>query len=195
MNSVLRNTGICHLILSQFLKEGHTVVDATAGNGHDTLFLAAKVGTSGKVYAFDIQEKALEKTRQLLAQHHLLDRVVLINDGHEKLADYINEPLQCLVYNLGYLPGGDKKVITSAATTLLSLSQGLQYLRPGGTAAVTVYPGHPGGAEEAEKVEHYLCSLPSDRWQVFTWKNANCRGKSAPYLIFVWKKEDIEVGI
>lgn len=193
MNKTLRNTEISHLILSQFLKEGQTAVDATAGNGYDTLFLAGQIGLTGKVYAFDIQEKALENTRKLLSGHNCLDRVTLIPDGHEKLTEYIKEPVHCLVYNLGYLPGGDKSIITSKATTLLSLKQGLEILTREGIAAITLYPGHPGGAEEAAEVEDYLLNLPSREWHIFIWKRVNSAGSTAPYLIIVNKKEAMEV--
>lgn len=189
MNSILRNTELSHLILSQFLKDGHTVVDATAGNGHDTLFLADKVGASGKVYAFDIQKQAIENTRKLLSNYNYLDRVTLIADGHEKLSQYIKETVHCLIYNLGYLPGGDKSIITSSATTLLSLKQGLELLAKGGAAALTVYPGHEGGALEAAEVEEFLLNLPSREWHIFSWKKANSIGGTAPYLIIVNRQE------
>lgn len=189
MNKVLRNTELSHLILSGFIKEGQTVVDATAGNGYDTIFLAEKIGVSGKVYAFDIQKQALENTKSLLSRSNYFDRVTLIADGHEKLSEYINEPIHCLVYNLGYLPGGDKSVITSSATTLSSLKQGLEILAPGGAAAVTLYPGHQGGSQEAAEVEKYLLSLPVGEWHVFTWRKANSIGNAAPYLIIVNRQE------
>lgn len=194
MNKVLRNTELSHLILAQFLKEGQTVVDATAGNGHDTLFLADQIGSSGKVYAFDIQKQALENTRDLLSQHNFLDRVTLINDGHEKILEYLKEPVNCLVYNLGYLPGGDKSVITSSQTTLSSLKQALKILAQGGAVSVTLYPGHQGGDQEAALVENFLLHLPSREWHVFTWKKANSSGGAAPYLIIVNKQEAVEVG-
>lgn len=194
MNRVLRTTDLSHLILSQFLKEGQTVVDATAGNGHDTLFLAGQIGAGGKVYAFDIQKQALENTRNLLSQYKFLDRVTLIADGHEKMLEYIKEPVHCLMYNLGYLPGGDKSVITSFETTLCSLKQGLEILAQGGAVSVTLYPGHQGGDQEAAEVEKFLLNLPSREWHVFTWKKANSSGSAAPYLIIVNRQEAVEVG-
>ena len=96
MNKLLKATGFSHHLLAQFLGNGQKVIDATTGNGYDTLFLAEAVGHSGLVYAFDIQEQALQKTRELLAEHHCLQQVKLIHAGHEKLRNMFGNPYKRL---------------------------------------------------------------------------------------------------
>ncbi|HHX51249.1 MAG TPA: methyltransferase domain-containing protein, partial [Clostridia bacterium] len=112
---------IAHQWVAQVLKPGMIAVDATAGNGRDTLFLARLVGKTGKIYAFDIQEEALRKTRLLLETHGAFAQVRLIKDSHENLGTYIDEPVTVIMFNLGYLPGGNKKIVTRPETTLGAL--------------------------------------------------------------------------
>lgn len=188
MNRFFKITHMAHFLLSQVLKEGNVVVDATAGNGYDTLFLAKLVGVTGKVYAFDVQESALEKTKVLLTQHDCLKQVVLIHDSHEHLDRYIAEPIQGVTYNLGYLPGGDKKIITKGESTLLSLKQATKMLLPQGMITVITYSGHPGGKEESTLIEGYLSQLISPPWTVFSWKKENRSGES-PQLFILSKEE------
>lgn len=188
MNEFLKATGIVHFLLEKFLGEGQRVIDATAGNGHDTLFLAQAVGTSGQVYAFDIQGQALLETKKLLEKHNCLEQVTLIHDGHEKLCKYVNEPINVIMYNLGYLPGGNKSVITTRDTTLFSLKQGIDILSSGGVISLIVYPGHAGGDEEADAVEEFLASLSSQTWQIMKWCRVNEISQPAPYVLFIHKR-------
>lgn len=99
-------------VISKVVKKGDVAVDATAGNGLDTLFLAKLVGESGRVYAFDIQKEALENTRQRLQKEDLLSRVELIRAGHENMEEYVPGHVSAVMFNLGYLPGGNHRVIT-----------------------------------------------------------------------------------
>ena len=171
-----------------YLSEGQTAIDATAGNGCDTLYLARKVGRQGKVYAFDIQAQALEKTKKLLQQADCLEQVRLIRDSHEKIDFYVKEPAHVIVYNLGYLPGGDKTVITSPDSTLNSLKKALDLLAPGGLISIIAYPAHPGGAEELSGVEEYLMNLSCPPWHAFTYRRLN-GARSAPCLLVAHKEE------
>jgi predicted methyltransferase len=136
----------------QYISEGDIVIDATAGNGRDTLALAKLAGSSGKVYAFDIQESAIKKTRTLLEKEGLLKRCELIQGSHLRIKELIPESakgkIAAVVFNLGYLPGGGKEVVTQAETTLPAVVKALDLIRPGGIIAVTMYSGHPKGAEE-----------------------------------------------
>lgn len=188
MNRFLKVTEMCHLLVSQYLKPGQTAVDATAGNGHDTLFLARTVGPQGRVYAFDIQEQALQNTEALLEANGCRENVSLILDSHANLAGYIEEPIHCLLYNLGYLPGGDKSLITKAATTKASLEQGLRLLAPGGIIAIVAYTGHPGGREESSLVEELLARLPHSQWQVFSWRRENGTAQ-VPFLLVAYRED------
>lgn len=177
---------ISHWWLEEYLKPGMVVVDATAGNGHDTLFLARKVGPEGKVFAFDIQSAALEATSQLLRQHNVADRVELIAAGHERLRDYVHQSIHAMVFNLGYLPGGDKTIITRPETTLQALKGGMELLVPGGFIVLTVYTGHPGGLEEWESLKEYILRLPRDQWDIVRLTFLN-RSPSAPFNIGIQK--------
>jgi len=188
MNENLRATNVCHLLLGRILKAGQTVVDATAGNGNDTLFLAKMVGTSGRVYAFDIQAEALEKTRRLLEAYCCLEQVKLIHDSHENINEYLAEPVHCFVFNLGYLPGGDKKIVTAADKTISALRQAAERTAIGGVIAVVAYPGHPGGEVEAGKVEEFFRDLVFPCWHVLAWKKVNGE-RNAPVLFVAYRQE------
>ncbi|MDY6826176.1 MAG: class I SAM-dependent methyltransferase [Bacillota bacterium] len=152
-------TDLSHHFACPFLKAGDRVVDATAGNGKDTLFLAEKVGPSGLVYAFDIQKEALKGTEQVLKEAGLAGWVRCICDGHEKMIDYIEGPVNAVIYNLGYLPGGNHKVTTTRETTGKSLKQAFALLEPGGVVMIVLYPGHPAGKEEKEMLLSLCRSL------------------------------------
>lgn len=182
MNRLLRAAEFSHLVLGNLIKPGQIVVDATAGNGNDTLFLAKMTDSSGKVYAFDIQKQAIKNTEKLLIEHKCHEKVKLIEDSHENIGKYISEPVNCIIYNLGYLPGGDKNIATSADATVRSIKWSVGALAPEGVLAVVVYPGHPGGDREASEVEDFLARLPAPPWYVLSWKRINSSGK-APYLL------------
>ena len=188
MSKLLRTTIVAHMLLSELIREGDVVVDATAGNGHDTLFLAKLVGIRGKVYAFDIQEEALRNTRRILEENGCLAQVELIHDGHENLVRYVKEQVRCVMYNLGYLPGGDKSIITQGATTISSLKQATQLLSEEGVISLMVYSGHPGGLAEAEKVENFVKALISPPWHVLKWQKINGTQRG-PYLIVLYKRD------
>lgn len=177
---------ISHWWLEAYVKPGMVVVDATAGNGHDTLFLAQLVGPKGKVFAFDIQPAALAATGQRLRQHGLADRVELIAAGHEHLDHYVREAIHAVVFNLGYLPGGDKTIITRPETTLQALQRGMELLVPGGLIVLTVYTGHPGGGEEWESLKEFILRLPREEWDVVQSTFLN-RSPSAPFNVGLQK--------
>lgn len=190
MNRILMATRMSHIILDHFLQEGQRAVDATAGNGADTVFLAAKVGPAGQVYAFDIQEEALVRTRERLLQHDCLERVILIHDSHENLQNHLTPPVQAVIYNLGYLPGGNKEIATTAESTYKSLEQARELLAPGGVLAVVVYTGHPGGGQEGQRVKEFFHSLQWPHWKVFAWENIN-GDPAAPLLLLAQKGESL----
>jgi SAM-dependent methyltransferase len=159
---MLRATEMAHLLLRQSLKPGDWVVDATVGNGHDTLWLAQIVGPTGRVLGFDAQAAALAAAAQRLQG---LPQVTLFHAGHERLAEHLpadaKAKLAAVMFNLGFLPGADKSVITTAETTLAALDQALGNLALRGQITVVLYPGHPGGAGEAEEVLSWAHSLPA----------------------------------
>ncbi|MBX2847590.1 MAG: class I SAM-dependent methyltransferase [Acidiferrobacterales bacterium] len=131
-------------------------VDATCGNGHDTLFLA-KLGFK-RVFAFDIQQHAIEQTHQRVKAASCSD-VKLMQTGHETINKHIAHKVDCIVFNLGYLPHGDKTLATKQQTTLEALSQSLSLLNSAGLLSILCYPGHPEGAIETKAVEAWLNSI------------------------------------
>lgn len=145
-----------HRCVASVLAPGDRAVDATAGNGHDTAFLAGRVGPTGRVLALDVQAPAVAATRTRLEGEGLAERVALLQGGHEHLArlapaDWTGT-VRGILFNLGYLPGSDKALVTRPATTRRALEAALALLAPGGRLAAVAYPGHPGGAEEAAEV-------------------------------------------
>jgi len=177
---------LSHFFLKERVRRGDRVADATCGNGHDTLFLASLVGEGGKVWAFDFQEKALANTRMRLAEAGCLGQVELVASGHERFAEFVGEPLKAAVFNLGYLPGGDKSVVTRPDETIAALQQAVGLLIPGGLITVCIYTGHPGGGEEGEAVEKWAAALPHAEYNVWLSRQINLP-PSAPYVLLIEK--------
>ncbi|MEM6883765.1 MAG: class I SAM-dependent methyltransferase [Verrucomicrobiota bacterium] len=150
-----RITQIAHEKLSGVIHLGDRVVDATVGNGHDALFLAQQVGARGEVAGFDIQTEALHATGLRLEDAECRGPVNLYELGHEKMGQVLSSwkgTVSAVVFNLGYLPGGDHNIITRSETTLPALDEALNLLKPDGVLSVMLYHGHPGGQEEMETV-------------------------------------------
>ncbi len=186
LNSPLR---FSQEILKRSIVPGDTVIDATVGNGNDTVTLAAAVGSTGKVYGFDIQKEALEKTKEKLLLTGLLSQTELILDGHEHIGQYIPEgtKISATVFNLGYLPSGDKSIITKPDTTLDAVKQSLSLLRKGGIVSLMIYSGHEGGQEEKEAVDAFVVSLNQEDFQVLSYKFVNQKNHP-PYLYLIEKR-------
>ena len=147
---------------------GDICVDATVGNGFDTLFLAECVGPEGKVYGFDIQQSALDKTKKLLSEAGLLDRVYLFHDSHSNLGTYLSHStVKVVMFNLGYLPGGDHSLITKPETTIQALKAALPLLTTDGIITVVSYRGHRGAMEEYNAVNVFLSEINSKKYRVF----------------------------
>jgi predicted methyltransferase len=159
---MLRATDLAQLIVRHAVKPGAATLDATVGNGHDTLFLANLVGPTGTVIGFDIQAPALQAAQQRLVG---LPQVTLIHAGHERLAELLPAPahgkLSAVMFNLGYLPGASKAIITQPHSTLQALAQALDHLTIGGVITLILYPAHPGGADEAARVAAFAAQLPT----------------------------------
>lgn len=148
------------------VRPGDTLLDATCGNGHDTLFLCSLLQGRGELIALDIQESALQNTALRLQTLPLefQKTAYLLKQCHSKLPK-TKEPPHLIVYNLGYLPGGDKNATTKTETTLESLQDALQILGPGGAISIMCYPGHEEGVKETEKVISFLKSKSVIRYQ------------------------------
>lgn len=177
---------LVHLLLSEAVRPGGTVVDATAGNGNDTLFLARLVGPGGKVYAIDIQNEALQKTAILLQKEGILDRVVLLHNSHDDLERLVPAPVDAVIFNLGYLPGGNHRIVTTSETTASALRAALKILKPEGRIGLVIYTGHPGGRDELTSVEEIASALDSRHYQVVKLNLLN-RSAKAPVVIVIEK--------
>ncbi len=176
-----------HDWISRVVFPGDAVVDATAGNGHDTVFLARLAGPSGQVHAFDVQKEAICATRERLEKEGLLTPAVRLHlASHDRLAELVGGPVKAVVFNLGYLPGGDKKTVTRTKSTLAALEQAAALIAPNGLLSVMCYPGHEGGKEEAEAVEAFLSRLPHHSWRAGKYQLLNT-GTPAPFQICAFR--------
>jgi len=175
----------CH---RQLLETGDRVIDATCGNGQDTCALARQVGSQGKVFAFDVQAAALEKAKELLMRENLLAQCELYHMGHEHVLDVVKEPVKLAVFNLGWLPGGDKGITTHWETTQIAIEGCLQLLTPGGVCTICVYPGHAEGDRERIALEEWLCSWPPQQFNILHQSFMNA-GPGAPECYILQKQK------
>lgn len=177
-----------HERIAAVIKPGDLAIDATVGNGHDTLFLAETVGVTGHVLGFDVQHAAIENTLKRLAEKNLHQRVSLLQQSHASLGDHLNldnqQHLRAVMFNLGYLPGSDKTVVTQVKSTLAALNSVLPMLAAGGVITIMVYPGHPGGAEEAQAVLAWSTDLNAEQYRVDIVKSPT-PSTTAPQLIII----------
>ncbi|KAL2331040.1 hypothetical protein Fmac_018621 [Flemingia macrophylla] len=189
-----RATEVAHMVWKHVVQKGDTVIDATCGNGFDTLEmlnLVADDAHDGYVYALDIQEDALDNTSLLLEksvnsnEKHL---VKLFNICHSKMENAVprNVSVRLVAFNLGYLPGGDKEIRTKSDTTLLALEAAKRILMPGGLISIVVYVGHPGGREELEAVESFAAGLCVENW--ICCKIQMLNRPCAPIPIFLYRR-------
>ena len=174
-----------HFIL-EHLGEGEVAVDFTMGNGGDTLFLSKTVGPSGKVYAFDIQQEALDSTKAYLEANGAPDNYTLICASHHRVKEFVNEPIKAGMFNLGYLPGSDKKITTMRSTTLPAIEAAISLMAPDAIILIAVYPGHAEGAEEGKLICDYLSSL--SRYKVCATKINILNSPTSPFFIIVENK-------
>lgn len=189
----LRNlTEQAQQLIGTALGAGGLAVDATAGNGNDTAFLAGGVGPGGRVFAMDCQESALAETSKRLALAGLRDRVELCLGRHQDWSVLIPADwkgrVQAVMFNLGYLPGGDKELTTQPASTCAALQSATEWLAPGGMISVVAYRGHAGGREEALAVREWSRTLPSSRWDVMHMSVTNAADTS-PELVLIHRHE------
>lgn len=180
-------TDLAKNLISTVVQKNDTVIDATVGNGNDTLFLCGLVGEKGKVIGFDIQEIAIKKTQQKLKDRKMIDRVLLVNSGHEMLKDYVENNVSAIMFNLGYLPGKNHRITTKYETTIKAIKQGIDLLKKNGVMTIAVYPGHPEGMKEKEKLLEYLSTVDQKQVNVLKMEFIN-QINNPPLLIAIEKK-------
>ncbi|RYD64173.1 MAG: methyltransferase domain-containing protein [Verrucomicrobiaceae bacterium] len=187
MTAPERPTARAHREIAAVLREGDLAIDATAGNGHDTVFLAKLVGEAGKVIAFDVQEQAIASTRDRLTAENLLERAKLVHGSHSLIPEHAAAgSTSAVMFNLGYLPGGDHTVITRTDETLQALEGALSVLKPGGILTIVCYPGHEGGDAESAAVVAWAEKHDAE---VFRREDTL---KPAPFLVLVRKTGSAE---
>ena len=175
-----------HQYIERFVEDGDIVIDATAGNGNDIVFLAKLVGQTGQVFSFDVQKIALDRTREKLINLGLADRVELINDGHENIDKYIKNNVKAVMFNLGYLPSGDHKMGTKAETTISAIEKSLNSLVKKGIISIVVYHGGDSGFEEKIQVLEYLEKLDPKKYSVMKTEFIN-QPNCPPILVCIEK--------
>lgn len=176
---------ITRYYIDNLITPGSTAIDATAGNGNDTLSLCNAVGPDGKVYAFDIQESALNNTAKLL-QKSDLKNAELILDSHSNLDKYVQISIDAAIFNLGYLPGGDHSIHTKAQTTIEAIEKCIDILSDKGFICVTVYYGKNSGTEEKDAVMKYLSELDHKKYTVLIHDFFN-RPNNPPITVVITK--------
>ncbi len=209
-NMIVRTTEFALKILAEYLQPGDTALDATMGNGHDTLALARLVGVPegrGRVYAFDVQQKALENTSDLLNKNHctayvVQDRnrnieqllsdeegsVLLFLESHENIALHIRRPVSGAIFNLGYMPGEGREIITRPQTTVTALKQVESILEINGIIVVVIYSGHPGGMGEKQAVLTHMEQLHPSEFHAGLIASVN-QPQDAPCIALITRKK------
>ena len=165
---------IVHEAIKPHVTEGGLCIDATAGNGNDTLYLAKLVGVEGQVIAFDIQEDAVANTEKRLQEQDMSERAKVVLDSHVNMASYAKEnTVDCIVFNLGYLPGGDHKMATQANSSIEAMNVALKLLKKKGLLSVTIYSGGDSGFEEKDAVLSWLRQLDQRKYLVLVTEYYN----------------------
>lgn len=203
MNLLQDTTNLALAVCEKYLQDGDTSVDCTCGRGHDTLFLAQRCR---RVYSFDIQQEAIESAGDLLSDSGITweiqgppsgfapavsgsaVKVTFINDSHVSMENYVAEEPAVIIFNLGYLPGGDKSVTTTADTTSSAVKKALEKIKTGGLVCVSIYPGHEEGRREKEALKKFARTLEKGKYHCVYADMLN-QGDKAPEILWITKKK------
>lgn len=175
--SSLNSLAMAHRFIREHVSPGDICIDATAGRGRDTELLCGLVGEKGRVIAFDIQQQAVESTLSLLKEKNLEDRAQVICESHENMDRYAEpESIACIVFNFGWLPGGDHNTFTRAQSSIAAIKKGLELLRHGGVMSLCIYYGKENGFEERDALLEYLETVDNSRYTVIVSRFVNRTG-------------------
>jgi predicted methyltransferase len=178
-----RPTELAWTLLRGAVHAGDLVIDATAGNGHDTVFLAGCVGENGRVLAYDVQEAAIRSASERVASAGFSARVEFHQESHSAMASHAKPgSVAAVMFNLGYLPGDDHQLTTETAETLTALEAAALVLKPGGIISVVCYPGHETGAVESAAVEAWMTSRAASGWRIAKYAMLGTL-RPAPFLL------------
>lgn len=178
-------------LLRSFCKPGDFVIDATCGNGNDTLYLSNLVGENGHVFAFDIQEQAIQNSKQRLINHHADQNVTFFHASHDELMEQLPSDLKskvsAAIFNLGYLPGSDKSITTTGSSTIGAIEQLLKLLKPEGVIILVIYHGHEEGKREKDQVMKYVKQLDQKQAHVLQYEFINQKN-DPPFVVAIEKR-------
>lgn len=188
MAQQLNTLGLAHRFLAEQIKPGAFCIDATAGRGGDTAFLCGLVGPTGRVLAFDIQEDAVRSTRERIEALGYGDVARVVHACHSRMADYAGSgSVDGVVFNFGWLPGGDHHIFTKPETSIAAIQSGLDLLRPGGVMCLCIYAGGASGYEERDALLEFLRGIDHRRYTVLLSQFWN-RPNDPPIPVFLWKE-------
>ncbi|KGA98775.1 rRNA methyltransferase [Alkalihalobacillus alcalophilus ATCC 27647 = CGMCC 1.3604] len=178
-------------LLAQALKEGDIAIDCTAGKGNDTITLAKLVGSTGHVYSFDIQEEAIKQTAEKVKNERLEERVTLFQQGHEifeEVVPTLHLPhIKAAIFNLGYLPGGNKTIVTKPESTLKAIQQLLKCMPKEGLIVLVIYHGHKEGKLERDSILNFVTNLDQNEAHVLNYRFINQKN-DPPFIVAIEKR-------
>lgn len=189
MNILQKTAQLALYITLAYVNPGDTVIDATAGNGNDTLTLANAVGESGSVIAIDIQETAIQNTRKLLLDHGISNAQFILGNFKSidlYAANYDN--ISAVIFNLGFLPGGDKNITSQKEDSLTAIKKALNVIKPGGIVTITMYPGHSQGEEEKRALLNFSKTLSATKYHS-VYFNMHNQKDTAPEILAITRKK------
>lgn len=176
-------------VISENVREGDICIDATAGRGNDTLFMAQLVGESGHVTAFDIQQDAVDSTKKLLEENGVSHRADVLLKSHSEMDALFDEgSVSCITFNFGWLPKGDHSVSTKKETSIEAIGKGLRLLKKDGIMTLIIYYGRDTGFEERDAILEYLPTIDSEKYTVLEMPFVN-RPNCPPIPIIIMRDE------
>ena len=178
---------LAHEFLQEQVHQGDICIDCTAGRGKDTAFLCGLVGESGRVVALDIQPEAVESTKALIAESGFENIAEVYLDSHENVDKYAEEgSVSAVVFNFGWLPGGDHTKHTQTGSSIAALDKCLHLLKNGGVMSLSIYYGRDTGFEEKDAILAWLRSLPVGEYTAIVSDFVN-RPNCPPISVRVYK--------
>ena len=188
MKNSFQITEYCHLLVRQFgAEQPDLCIDATMGNGGDMVFLAEIAGKEGRVIGFDIQEAAVKATEKALEERNPGERTELIHDSHENMDKYADPgTADIIMFNFGYLPGGDHSLSTNAESSLIAVRKGLDILKKGGIMTLCIYIGGDTGFDEKNALLNFAAGLDQKKYIVISHEYIN-RKNNPPLPVLIKK--------